>query len=253
MYQYDENFYRYINQGALESARVLVAALVEALPIEVGSVLDAGCGAGAWLSVWKSRGAAVVGLDGDYVSGEQLLIEPGEFRAVDLAAGFDLGASFDLVQSLEVAEHLPEASAARFVESLCRHADIVLFSAAPPGQGGENHVNEQPYDYWRERFRRQGFALYDPLRGAVAGNTAVKPWYRYNTLLYVRENARPEVHAALAASRVGPDGPVPDLSPAWYRLRKRVVRLLPPATATRVAILKKKLFGLSLPLEQSRG
>jgi hypothetical protein len=35
-----------------------------------------------------------------------------------------------------------------FVYCLARHARrFVLFSAAPPGQGGEFHVNERPFEY----------------------------------------------------------------------------------------------------------
>ena len=44
-----------------------------------------------------------------------------------------------------------------FVQNLVRHASgAILFSAAPPGQGGEFHVNEQPYEYWRGKFQRCG-------------------------------------------------------------------------------------------------
>ena len=39
-----------------------------------------------------------------------------------------------------------------FVDSLCRHGELIIFSAAVPGQGGERHVNEQPLEYWREKF-----------------------------------------------------------------------------------------------------
>ena len=156
MYEYDEQFYRYISENAARSARGLLPVLLEVLPLEIESVLDVGCGAGAWLQVWKTLGARVLGLDGDYVQPGQLLVEAGEFQAQDLSRDFDLGRRFTLAQSLEVAEHLPEASAAGFVASLCRHADLVLFSAAPPGQGGENHINERPYAYWRDLFQAQG-------------------------------------------------------------------------------------------------
>ncbi|MDP6884692.1 MAG: hypothetical protein QF830_11185, partial [Rhodospirillales bacterium] len=43
--------------------------------------------------------------------------------------------------SLEVAEHLPPDAAETFVATLVAHGRLVLFSAAPPGQGGLNHVN----------------------------------------------------------------------------------------------------------------
>ncbi|WP_435201864.1 hypothetical protein [Qipengyuania sp. 902] len=58
-----------------------------------------------------------------------------DFLPQDLSQPFDLAQRFDLVQTLEVAEHLPETSARDFVASIARHGDIVLFSAAVPGQG----------------------------------------------------------------------------------------------------------------------
>ena len=253
MYEYDEKFYRYINDGALNSARRVLPALLSVLPSAPVSVLDVGCGAGAWLSVWKTLGAEVTGLDGDYVQPSQLLIDPQEFQASDLSAGFDLQRRFDLAQSLEVAEHLPQASAALLVDSLCRHADIVLFSAAPPGQGGENHINEQSYDYWRSLFRERGYRMYDPLRAAVRGDTSVMPWYRYNSFLYVGDAAGDAVHQALAAWLVPEGQSVADVSPGWYQWRKRLVRLLPASAGTWLAILKKSLFGVSLKLRAGRG
>lgn len=250
MYEYDEEFYHYISQGAVDSARLLLPALIAVLPEPVESVLDVGCGAGAWLSVWKSTGAQVMGLDGDYLNPEQLMIDSHEFMPFDLSAGFDLDRRFGLVQSLEVAEHLPESAAASFVASLCRHADLVMFSAAPPGQGGENHVNEQPYDYWRELFRKHGYYMYDPVRPAILGKTAVKSWYRYNTFLYVNCIATGKVDDALSAWRVDDGQPVTDISPGLYRMRKRLIRLLPPGLATLLAIIKKSLFRLSLKFER---
>ena len=88
MYEYDDDFYGYINQGSIDSARVVLPALLAVLPHPVQSVLDVGCGAGAWLTVWKSLGAETLGLDGNYVRPEQLLISPGEFSAVDLSGAF---------------------------------------------------------------------------------------------------------------------------------------------------------------------
>ncbi len=239
MYEYDEQFYRYISEGASRSARKLLPVLLDALPLEVDSVLDVGCGAGAWLRVWKDLGAEVLGLDGDYVQPGQLLVQRDEFLAQDLACEFDLGRRFALAQSLEVAEHLPDTSSAGFVTSLCRHADLVLFSAAPPGQGGENHINEQPYDYWRDLFRARGYQLYDVLRPALVRDASIMPWYRYNTFLYASEHCSPAVLEALAPYALTGSAPVPDLSPAAYRLRKRLISLLPRSASTSLARIKK--------------
>ena len=51
--------------------------------------------------------------------------------------------NYDLAISLEVAEHLSSESANMFIACLTNMSDIVLFSAAIPGQGGENRINEQ--------------------------------------------------------------------------------------------------------------
>ncbi|MEP4146718.1 MAG: methyltransferase domain-containing protein [Halioglobus sp.] len=250
MYEYDEEFYRYISEDAARSARELLPVLLDALPLQIGSVLDVGCGAGAWLRVWKGLGAKVLGLDGDYVQPEQLLVEEGEFQSQDLSREFDLGRRFALAQSLEVAEHLPESSAADFVASLCRHADLVMFSAAPPGQGGENHLNEQPYDYWRDLFAEQGYRLYDVLRPSLIQEATIMPWYRYNTFLYVSELALPAVHEALAPHALANSETVPDLSPVAYRMRKRLISLLPRRASTLLARIKK---GVHVARARARG
>jgi hypothetical protein len=59
--------------------------------------------------------------------------------------------------STEVAEHLAERFADTFVDYMCRTSDTVLLTAAIPGQGGHDHVNEQPNEYWIEKFRARGF------------------------------------------------------------------------------------------------
>ncbi|MFK7977384.1 MAG: class I SAM-dependent methyltransferase [Halioglobus sp.] len=241
MYTYNQAFYQYINQGSLASAEVVVDALQAILPQKISSVLDVGCGAGAWLSVWKARGAAITGLDGDYVQRDALLIDADEFRSHDLATPFALETRFDLAQSLEVAEHLPQSAADNFVASLCASADLVLFSAAAPGQGGENHINEQPYEYWQALFDAQGYTMYDAIRDQVLENKNVMPWYRFNTFIYVKRGVLPRVHAAMAHCEL-PLGHVPaDKSPKLYQLRKRLIWALPVKQRTQIAVLKKRL------------
>ena len=100
------------------------------MSLEIRTVLDVGCGAGAWLSVWKQNGCQITGLDGDYVDPAAMLIDQNEFNSTDLSKPFAVGTKFDLCQCLEVAEHLPHSAAAGFVSTLCESADIVLFSAA---------------------------------------------------------------------------------------------------------------------------
>lgn len=239
MYQYGDDFYRYLGSFAIPSARVIVGKLSAFLPVQ--SVADFGCGQGAWLSVWRNIGASVVGIDGPYVDRDQLLIDPAAFRAADLGEPIDLGTRFDLVQSLEVAEHLPAAKAEKFIATLAAHGSCVLFSAAVPGQGGENHVNEQPLDYWRDIFRRKGYVAIDYLRPLLVDDTAVEPAYRFNIMLYVDEAHLTSLPEPLRACRVPDAEALKDYRPFPNRFRNSLVRRLPPPAVNRLARLKASL------------
>ena len=168
-----------------------------------------------------------VGVDGDYVDQQRLLIEPSEFVAADLAWPVDLQRRFDLVQSLEVAEHLPASAAATFVDTLIAHGDVILFSAAVPGQGGMHHVNERPYRYWRNLFADRGYIILDAVRPKIRTATTVEPWYRYNTFLFIKQSAFDQLDDTQKARRIPKDVRVPDISPAPYKLRKLLLRPLP--------------------------
>jgi hypothetical protein len=240
MYSYDEKFFYYTNQISARSANVVVPLLYDAL--RPSSVLDLGSGCGVWLARWHQAGATdIVGIDGDYVASKDLLISTESFIASDLGHPVDLGRQFDLAQSLEVAEHLPASRAPGFVSDLCRHSDVVLFGAAPPGQGGENHINEQPYEYWQTLFEDEGYEAYDFVRPQVVNRKEVTPWHRYNPVLYVRGAAAHALPASIRSTRIPTGTPVPDLSPALYRARKAVVRQLPSWATRALASARKGL------------
>ena len=239
MNNYDSTFFQYVNAGATKSALALLPVLTKHLSVH--SVLDVGCGQGAWLSIWSELGVKTLqGLDGDYVNREHLLFPRDQFLPQDLRYGFDLGRRFDIVQSLEVAEHLPAASAASFINSLVAHGDLILFSAAPRGQGGDDHVNEQPYEYWRRLFAVHGYVPLDFVRPRVAKNYQIEPWYRDNTLIYASTAGISSLPDVVKASRVPNDQPIRDFSPPLYKLRKACVALLPVSVMTRLAKMKEQ-------------
>jgi hypothetical protein len=185
---YDREFFRWHSDGSYRSATVMVPLVLDFLSVR--SVCDVGCGVGAWLRCWRESGVEdILGIDGDYVERDQLMIPPTRFRSADLCQPIRCERNFDLAMSLEVAEHLPESRAASFVADLAMLAPVVLFSAAVPGQGGTNHINERWPDYWAVLFDRVGFATFDVLRPAVWVNDAVQFWYRQNTLLFCRRDA----------------------------------------------------------------
>lgn len=179
---------RYKHEVAVHNTKAAEITVPEILKlVQAKSALDVGCGIGTWLHVLSKNGVKdIMGIDGDYVDRELLFkyISADQFKAVDLEKSFDLGRKFDLAISLEVAEHLNEASADTFIDSICRHADTIIFSAAIPGQGGQNHINEQWATYWMDKFKRNNYKVYDPFRAVFWNNQDIDPWYRQNMLLF---------------------------------------------------------------------
>jgi SAM-dependent methyltransferase/4-amino-4-deoxy-L-arabinose transferase-like glycosyltransferase len=239
MPSYDASFFEYVNASASAAAERIVPLLQQQL--SPASVLDVGCGQGAWLAVWQRHGVDdVFGVDGSYVDRSKLLFAPGCFYAHDLSQPFDLGRRFSLVECLEVAEHLPPGSAEALVDSLIRHGEVIVFSAAPPGQGGHDHVNERSYGYWRTLFSQRGYLAADYLRPRILDDPTIDRWYRYNTLLYVSRDAMPRLNEAVQASLIPDASGVPDLSPLSYRIRKQLVSRLPVALMTALARMKER-------------
>jgi SAM-dependent methyltransferase len=185
---YDPGFYAGQKRRSALAAETVAAILCAQLPLS--SVLDVGCGLGGWLAAFARQGVPdIVGVDGPHVDRSALAIPQSSFIAHDLSEPLDLGRRFDLVVSIEVAEHLPGELAPRFVADLCRHGDLVLFSAAIPFQGGIGHVNEQWPSYWADFFGDQGFEPIDAVRAHIWDDERIVYWYKQNILLYARHGA----------------------------------------------------------------
>ncbi|MGC2445402.1 class I SAM-dependent methyltransferase [Candidatus Binatus sp.] len=183
---YAEDMYERDRTG--DSARILVPMVVALT--HPSSVVDVGCGRGAWLGEFKTQGIdKIVGLDGDYLKASMLRFPPECFRPTDLSSKFEIPGRYDLAICLEVAEHLPPANAVHLVRQLTSAAPQVMFSAAPPGQGGEGHINCQPLSYWRKMFEELGFRMLDPFRPKLRDDRRVAWWYRQNAVLFVSPEA----------------------------------------------------------------
>ena len=209
---YDAAFYQHQQDGSLQSAREIVPHIIQlAAP---ASVVDVGCGVGAWLRVFQEHGVGTIaGVDGDWVDEAMLQIPRAAFQRADLSRPFQVAGQFDVAISLEVAEHLPPESAAGFVASLTALAPIVVFSAAIPFQGGVEHKNEQWPDYWAALFANHRYVAVDCLRSRVWKNDNAQFWYAQNMMVFVREDrlgsirdpeARPNDRASSMLSIVHP-------------------------------------------------
>ena len=203
MKRYNRRFYAYQRDQSRLSAQEIVPLVIDL--IQPASVIDVGCGTGAWLSVFRDHAVEDVhGVDGPWVDPDMLLIPAERFSSADLKKPLPVNRQFDLVVSLEVAEHIPAEGAGGFVDSLTALGPVVLFSAAIPGQGGTHHVNEQWPEYWAGLFQDRGYICIDCIRSAVWQNDRVEWWYAQNTLMFVREShleQQPRLFPELLATR----------------------------------------------------
>jgi len=182
---YDTDFYKYNrNDAKLLSVNIVLAQFIKFVP-NINSVVDFGCGVGTWLAGLKQYGISdICGFDGNWVD-KNLLIIPNEcFFEVDFEEPIELKRKFELAISIEVAEHLSEKSANKFVETLVNASDIVLFSAAIPFQGGDNHINEQWPEYWHNLFKAYDYIAADCLRKKLWANKMVLDFHKQSILIY---------------------------------------------------------------------
>jgi hypothetical protein len=236
---YDSDFFDYISIGSMRSAAVVAPLVLQ--HCRSASLVDIGCGRGAWLVEWKRAGISdFLGIDGAYVDQDRLLISRARFAAQDLTRPFDLGRRFDLVTSLEVGEHIRPEATEVFVDNLCTHADAILFSAAVPGQGGTFHVNERGYGFWRDCFAARGYRLFDFLRPLLISHREVEPWYRYNTLFFASDEALERLSPEALGSEVERSSPVADYAPVTWWLRNALIKRLPLAALDRLVELKHR-------------
>ena len=151
------------------------------------TVVDIGCGSGEILKVLTSLGGIeCLGIEGPWIKNYQGRFSNIQFA--DLNEFIPLRNKFDVAICLEVAEHLEERSASTLISTLTASSDIILFSAAIPGQSGTEHINLKYPDYWAKHFWNKDFALYLDPRKDFLKNLNIAPWYQQNTLVFRKMN-----------------------------------------------------------------
>lgn len=167
-------------------AAAVVPLLRELLP-DVRSVADFGCNRGAYLAAFIAAGVTdVLGIDGANMV-NRLAIPSRCFLAADLSKPFSLARRFDAILCIEVAEHLAKASADVLLFNLTAHTDLIVFSAAKPGQGGSGHLNEQPDLWWLSKFAALGFWPDVSIRERLPRDASI--WLLTNLMILRRERA----------------------------------------------------------------
>lgn len=199
--RYDREFYNRQREISRSSSEAILDVVFAAFGVP-DSMIDVGCGVGEWLTTARTLGVkSTVGIDGNWVRQENLIPDFVEFFEKDLTLPFNLGRTFDVAICVEVAEHLPESSADGLIKSLTSHADIIVFSAAVPGQGGVGHVNERWQSFWANKFQQRGLLALDIVRPLLWNNDGVGVAYRQNCIVYAKSPPPPNSTALFSSAK----------------------------------------------------
>lgn len=155
---YDKYFFDRASEMEAPSAIAVVEILIRHFSPE--SVIDIGCGQGMYLKEFQKKGVKILGYNNSGVALTESMVGD-KIKLHDLRLSLALERKFSLCLCFEVAEHLPLESSESLVETLIGLSDIIIFTAATPGQGSLEigHINEQPHEFWIEKFQKKGFKL----------------------------------------------------------------------------------------------
>ena len=134
------------------------------------TMIDYGSGDGWWSHSFKQIGTETCfAVELDDIAFEHTP-EDVYFKKHDLRESLEVMQRFDLVICLEVAEHLPKNAAHNaLLDTLARSTgNLLMFSAAQPGQPGTGHINPQPVSYWIEAIEKRAYIKLSQERTAAA-------------------------------------------------------------------------------------
>jgi SAM-dependent methyltransferase len=194
---YDEKFFADYSGTQVDDIRQVAHGLFDTFHPRV--VLDVGAGPGVFVKRLREFGVDARGIDGSIHALTKADEDVREHLSVaditDISSPLTVN-PVELVVCMEVAEHVPGELADILVSQLCgacAEDGAVVLTAAPPGQSGYDHVNEQPlYYYWVDKFRALGFDVDDDetvaLKQAWAPVTRMW-WYAANVCVFRRRSS----------------------------------------------------------------
>lgn len=171
--------------GTEETARAMSGYLFHRFT--PASVLDLGCGMGNYLRHFAENGCRAVGLEGS-AAGLGRIAKSVIAIQHDLRRPVLFNQRFDLVMSIEVAEHVPKRHSRTLVESLCRNSNgLIVFTAAPPGTPGDDHINCRDRSFWDALFAERKFLFEQDetrLLREFATSAGVARWFQEWAYVY---------------------------------------------------------------------
>ncbi len=194
-----------LEAGARASAQALLPDLLSRLAAR--SVLQVGCGTGAWLAVALDLGVDdVVGIDDTACPPEAMRVGRDRVQQVDFARGFDLGRRFDVVLCVDLVPRLPTSSFDALAAALVGHGDVVVVATASPGKEGRTSLATSlachgllPIANWP----------------AVPSRTQVAPWHARDLALYATAEASARLARGSTSVPRGDAGPSDAAEATW--------------------------------------
>lgn len=151
------------------------------------SVLDIGCGSGAYLKYFATRGTeAIRGVDS--IDGKFGYLQPNEYTRVDLERPLDLSDTFDLVICTSVIDNTSPHLERVLVDNIAGHASKhIVFCGERHGESRAAHVNSQTIAHWLDLFQSAGWypCLFDTL---ALRSLSTLSWFRTGLVVFIQDD-----------------------------------------------------------------
>ena len=172
--------------------------------MKIGKVIDLGCGSGIWLAGFHEYGIPVMGVDFSVGAPETFVLDKSMYvyanlevpglpnQVLDFAHSVEESAKL-LIISVEVAEHIHAEHVHNYIKNMVRLLpDLILFTAAKPGQIGRRHHTLKPKEYWLEKFHLEGY-IDNPLATSFLASCMMAiggiPAYYRNNLIVLEQGS----------------------------------------------------------------